>query len=72
MKNNNMVTVLLRDYQVDYLEALCMRLRVNPDVLIGELLQWAALFAFSDSARRMIRGRTDDYWSTLVEEQFKG
>ena len=72
MKNNNMLTVFLRDYQVDYMEALCMRLRVNPDVLIGQLITFAGLIAFSDSARRMIRGRGDDFWSTLTDEQFKG
>lgn len=71
MKNNNMLTLLLSDDEVDFLDALCFRLKVSPDILIGNLLQWAAIFSFSDSSRRMILGRRADYWSPLVDEEFE-
>lgn len=65
------MTLILRDHQINEIEVLCLRHRVSPDVLIGQLVEWAGILAFNDNERRLINGRRMDHWSTLVEEEFQ-
>lgn len=64
MKNVNVLSVILSDYALEALEALLMRLRVSPDVLVEQMIITASLFAFPDRSRECIHGTECKFWES--------